>query len=47
MNRGTQSLSITVVADSGTDERAGLSGSFMIKIIDGKDLYEFEHSLPE
>jgi len=45
MTRGTPHQSITVVADSGTDELAGLSGSMLI-IIDG-DLhsYEFEYVL--
>ena len=46
MNRGAQSLSVTVVPDSGTEELTGLSGSFQI-IIEGKDhSYDFEYSLP-
>ncbi len=45
MTRGTPHQSITVVADSGTDELAGLSGTMLI-VIDG-DLhsYEFEYVL--
>ncbi len=46
MNRGTPSLTVTVVPDSGTEELTGLSGSLTI-IIDGKKhSYEFEFSLP-
>ena len=42
MNRGAQSLSVTVIPDSGTDELAGLSGTMRI-IIDGKKhSYEFD-----
>jgi hypothetical protein len=45
MNRGAQSLTITVVPDSGTDELAGISGSMKI-IIDGKKhSYEFEYTI--
>ena len=46
MNRGAPSLTITVVPDSGTDELAGLTGTFMINIVDGKHLYEFDYALP-
>lgn len=45
MNRGEQSLSITVVPDSGTDEFAGISGVFRLTIEGGKHYYEFEYSL--
>jgi hypothetical protein len=45
MNRGAQSLTITVVPDSGTDELAGISGSMKI-IIEGKEhSYEFEYTI--
>ena len=45
MTRGTPKQSITVVADSGTGELAGLSGS-MIVIIDGdQHSYEFDYEL--
>jgi len=47
MNRGTQQLSITVVPDSGTEELAGLSGNFTIKIVDGKHFYEFEYAISD
>lgn len=46
MNRGTPSLSITVVPDSGTGELEGLQGDFKLQIVDGKHLYELSYSLP-
>ncbi len=45
MNRGEQSLKVTVVADSGTDELKGLSGEMTIMITEGKHSYEFNYSL--
>ena len=45
MNRGAQSLSITVVPDSGTGQLVGLSGSLSIQIDDGKHSYDFEYTL--
>jgi hypothetical protein len=47
MARGTQQQSITVVPDSGTDQLAGLAGSMIIKITDGKHFYEFDYTLPD
>lgn len=47
MERGSQQLSITVIADSGTDELVGLSGKMRIKIANGQHLYEFEYTLPD
>lgn len=46
MNKGVPTLTIQVSPDSGTEELAGLSGSFTIKIADGKHRYEFAYSLP-
>lgn len=46
MNRGSQQLSISVVADSGTDDLTGLTGTFEIQIVDGEHFYEFTYSLP-
>lgn len=46
MNRGTPSLSVIVVPDSGTGDLVGLSGTFDIIIADGKHSYEFKYSLP-
>jgi hypothetical protein len=45
MTRGTPSLSVTVVPDSGTDQLAGLSGQMRIHVAEGKHSYEFEYSL--
>lgn len=46
MTRGEQSLLITIVPDSGTDELAGITGTLKI-IVDGKQhSYEFEYALP-
>ena len=47
MTRGTPSLTITVVPDSGTDQLAGLTGKMDIIIADGKHSYDFEYALPE
>ena len=45
MNRGTPSLTITVVPDSGTGELAGLAGSMTIDIAGGNHSYAFEYTL--
>jgi len=47
MNRGTPTLTVSVVPDSGTDELAGLTGTLTIIIADGKHSYSLEYSLPE
>jgi len=48
MTRGTPSLTITVVPDSGTDQLAGLSGKMAIVIgTDGKHSCEFDYTLAE
>ncbi len=41
MNRGTQSMKISVVPDSGTDELTGLTGELTIEIIEKKHYYVF------
>ncbi len=46
MNRGTPSLVVTVVPDSGTEELVGLEGEFKINIEEGKHTYEFTYRLP-
>lgn len=46
MNRGTPSLSIKVVPDSGTGDLVGLAGDFSIINADGKHSYRFTYSLP-
>ncbi|MES2123707.1 MAG: DUF3224 domain-containing protein [Gemmatimonadota bacterium] len=46
MAGGEQSLTVTVIPDSGTEALTGLKGTFVI-IIAGKDhSYEFSYSLP-
>jgi len=48
MTRGTPSLNITVVPDSGTGELEGLTGKMNIIIGEGgKHSYDFEYSLPQ
>lgn len=47
MNRGVPALSVTVVPDSGTDALAGLVGTFMILIENGKHSYQFDYALPD
>lgn len=46
MDRGTASLKITVVPDSGTGQLAGLTGTMTINIADKKHFYDFEYTLP-
>ena len=46
MDKGSPTLSVTVVPDSATDDLAGLTGSMAIKIEGGKHFYTFEYSLP-
>ena len=47
MNRGNASLVLEVVPDSGSGELTGLSGKMLIKIENGKHLYEFEYELSD
>ncbi len=44
--RGEQSLTITVVTDSGTDGLTGLTGAMAIVVADGKHTYSFDYILP-
>ena len=46
MERGTPSLTITVVPDSGTGQLVGITGKMNINIAqDGKHSYDFEYTL--
>jgi hypothetical protein len=45
MDRGSPSLSITVVPDSGTGELAGLQGTLGIRIEDGAHFYDFDYQI--
>ena len=47
MDRGTPTLSVSTVPDSGTDELTGLTGTLTTIIADGKHSYDFEYSIPE
>jgi hypothetical protein len=46
MARGTPTLTVSVVPDSGTGDLAGLSGQMIIRIEGGKHFYEFEYAFP-
>ncbi len=45
MQRGAQTLSVTVVPDSGTDQLTGLAGSMAIDIADGNHSYRFDYTI--
>lgn len=45
MNRGAQSLTISVVPESGEGELKGISGEMKIKIEKGQHFYEFDYEL--
>jgi Protein of unknown function (DUF3224) len=45
MNKGSPSLAVMVVPDSGTGELVGLEGQFNIIISGGKHSYEFKYTL--
>jgi hypothetical protein len=46
MDKGTPTLSVTVVPDSATDELTGLTGAMTIRIETGKHFYSFSYVLP-
>lgn len=46
MSGGAQHLTISVVADSGTGELAGIAGTLGLKLVEGKHFYEFDYVLP-
>lgn len=45
MGKGSESLVIRVVPDSGTGELTGIEGEMHIKVADGKHFYRFEYTL--
>jgi hypothetical protein len=47
MNRGERSLTVKIVADSGTGSLTGISGQMDIRIDDKKHHYELVYDLPE
>ena len=44
MNRGTPSLTIQIVPDSGTGELRGIAGTMTIEIAEGKHFYELDYT---
>ncbi len=46
MSRGEQRQLLEIVADSGTDELAGIKGQMRIEIDNGKHYYHFNYTLP-
>jgi hypothetical protein len=46
MDRGKQSLIVTIIPDTGTDQLTGISGTMTIDIRDGKHFYGIDYSLP-
>jgi hypothetical protein len=47
MNRGSPSLVITVVPDSGSDQLEGLKGTMTINIESGKHFYQLDYTLAD
>lgn len=47
MNRGTPSLNVTIVPDSGSGDLAGIAGTLAIIIADGKHSYDLAYTLPD
>lgn len=45
MDKGQDSLILTVISDSGTDELEGLTGSMKIRIEKGVHYYDFQYTL--
>jgi hypothetical protein len=45
MTKGSQSLVIRIVPDSGTGDLAGIEGEMHIKVADGKHYYRLEYTL--
>ena len=47
MDRGTPSLVLTVVPDTGTGQLVGLRGRMAIEIVDGKHFYTLDYELDD
>ncbi len=45
MSKGSQSLVIRIVPDSGTGDLAGIEGEMHIKVADGKHSYRLEYTI--
>jgi len=46
MNRGAQSLEISIVPDTGTQELKGITGTLKIRIEDKKHFYDLDYEFP-
>ena len=46
MDRGAQSLQITIVPDTGTGELVGITGTLKIRIEDKKHFYDLDYEFP-
>lgn len=46
MSSGAQHLTVTVVADSGTEELVGITGTLALKMVERKHVYELDYMLP-
>jgi hypothetical protein len=44
MDRGADSLQITIVPDSGSEELAGIGGSMKIQVVNGQHFYVLEYA---
>jgi len=47
MDRGTPTLDILIVPDSGTEQLEGISGRLRIRIEEGRHFYELDYELPD
>jgi len=47
MHEGQQTLSISIVPESGTDALIGIEGVFNIQVVEGNHNYELEYTLPK
>ena len=47
MMRGTPTLAVTVVPDTGSDQLQGLRGSLVIRLEEGRHVYDFTYDFSE
>lgn len=47
MDRGTATLTVSVVPDSGSDALAGLAGKMTIEIVEGQHRYALDYTIDE
>jgi hypothetical protein len=46
MDRGKQSLIVTIIPDTGTEQLTGIAGTMTIEIKDGKHFYGIDYTIP-